>query len=140
MSRSMAPVPLPHGYRTSTAMGARPLEDSGIHRPQSITHLRRRHPPGPPDHHRRRLARTLTGALHPGVLRPSRHILCRQASFWGSGLRDSSSHSGSVSGSYLPSAFVGQPVGIKQVGGVWIGGSGTTSHMPRNVDSMYVRY
>ena len=41
---------------------------------------------------------------------------------------------GSVGGSYLPSAFVGQPVGIDQVGEVWIGDSGATTHMTRNAD------
>ena len=44
---------------------------------------------------------------------------------------------GSVGGSYLPSAFVGQPVGIDQVGDVWIGDSGATSHMTRSADLMY---
>ena len=44
---------------------------------------------------------------------------------------------GSVGGSYLPSGFVGQPVGIDQVGDVWIGDSGATTHMTRNADLMY---
>ena len=39
--------------------------------------------------------------------------------------------------SYLPSAFVGQPVDIDQVGDVWIGDSGATSHMTRTADLMY---
>ena len=43
----------------------------------------------------------------------------------------------SVGGSYLPSAIVGQPVGIDQVGDVWIGDSSTTSHLTRSVDRMY---
>ena len=43
----------------------------------------------------------------------------------------------SVRGSYLPSAFVGQPVGIDQVEGVWIGDSGATSHMTCNAGLMY---
>ena len=43
----------------------------------------------------------------------------------------------SVGGSYLPSAFVGQPVGIDQVGDVWIGDSGAYSHMTRSADLMY---
>ena len=47
------------------------------------------------------------------------------------------SNSDNVGGSYLPSAFVGQPVGIEQVGDVWIGKSGDTSHMTRNADLMY---
>ena len=50
--------------------------------------------------------------------------------------RDLSSHSGSVSGSYLPSACVGQPVGIEQVSDVWIGDSGATSHMTRSTELM----
>ena len=43
----------------------------------------------------------------------------------------------SVDGSYLPSAFVGQPVGVGQVNDVWIGDSGATPHMTRNADMMY---
>ena len=41
------------------------------------------------------------------------------------------------SGSYLNSAFVGQPVGIDQVDDVWIGGSGAILYMTRNQDLMY---
>ena len=41
------------------------------------------------------------------------------------------------SSSYLPSAFVGQPVGIDQVNDVWICDSGATTHMARNTDMMY---
>ena len=44
---------------------------------------------------------------------------------------------GSVGGSYLPSAFVGQSVSIDQVGDVWMGDSGATSHMTRSADLMY---
>ena len=43
----------------------------------------------------------------------------------------------SVGGSYLPSAFVGQPVGVDQVNDVWIGDSGATTHMTRSADLMY---
>ena len=43
----------------------------------------------------------------------------------------------SVGGSYLPSAFVGQPVGIDQVRNVWIGDSGANSHMTRSADRIY---
>ena len=50
---------------------------------------------------------------------------------------DWSSNGDSVDGSYLPSAFVGQPIGIDLVGDVWIGDSGATSHMKRNADLMY---
>ena len=50
---------------------------------------------------------------------------------------DWSSNDDSVGGSYLPSAFVGQPVGIEQVVDVWRGDSGATSHMARNADLMY---
>ena len=46
-------------------------------------------------------------------------------------------HSGSVVGSYLPSAFVGKPVGIEQVRDVWIGDSGATPCITRNADLMY---
>ena len=48
-----------------------------------------------------------------------------------------SSNGDSVGGSYLPSAFVGQPVGIEQVGDTWIGDSGATSHMTRSADLTY---
>ena len=48
-----------------------------------------------------------------------------------------SSTGDSVGGSYLPSAFVGQPVGIEQVGDIWIGDSGATSHMTRSTDLTY---
>ena len=50
---------------------------------------------------------------------------------------DRRTEGGSVGGSYLPSAFVGQPVGIDQVDDVWIGDSGATTHMTRNADMMY---
>ena len=53
------------------------------------------------------------------------------------GLNDWRADDGSVDGSYLPSGFVGQPVGIDQVGDVWIGDSGATTYMTRNVDLMY---
>ena len=46
------------------------------------------------------------------------------------------SNGDSVGGSYLPSAFVEQPVRIEQVGDVWIGDSGATSHMTRSADLM----
>ena len=40
-------------------------------------------------------------------------------------------------GSYLPSAFVGQQVGVDQVNDVWIGDSGATIHMTRSAELMY---
>ena len=43
----------------------------------------------------------------------------------------------SVGGIHLPSAFVGQPVGLDQVNNVWIGASGGTTHATRNADLMY---
>ena len=49
---------------------------------------------------------------------------------------DWSTNGDSAGGGYLPSAFVGQPVGIGQVGDVWIGDSGATSHMTRSADLM----
>ena len=49
---------------------------------------------------------------------------------------DWSTSDDSVGGSYLPSAFVEQPVGIDQVGDVWIGDSGATLHMTRSADLM----
>ena len=50
---------------------------------------------------------------------------------------DWSSNGDSVGGSYLPSAFAGQPVGIEQVGDTWIGDSGATSYMTRHADLMH---
>ena len=44
---------------------------------------------------------------------------------------------GGVGSSYLPSTFVGQPVGIDQVDNVWIGDSGATTRTTRNADMMY---
>ena len=52
-------------------------------------------------------------------------------------LTDRRADGGSVGGSYLPSAFVGQLVGVDQVNDVWIGDSGATTHMTRNADLMY---
>ena len=46
-------------------------------------------------------------------------------------------HSGSVRGSYFPSAFAEQPVDIDQVEDVWIDDSEPTSYMTRNADIMY---
>ena len=54
-----------------------------------------------------------------------------------SDLTDRRADGDSVGGSYLPSAFVGQPVGVDQVNDVWIGDSGATTHMTRNADMMY---
>ena len=56
--------------------------------------------------------------------------------FSSSGLTDGRVDGDSVGGSYLPSAFVGQPIGIDQVGDVWIGDSGAT-YMTQNADLMY---
>ena len=57
--------------------------------------------------------------------------------FLSSDLTDGRAHGDSVGSSYLPSAFVGQPVGVDQVNDVWIGDSGATTHMTRNADMMY---
>ena len=57
--------------------------------------------------------------------------------FSSSGLTDGRVDDDSVGGSYLPSAFVGQPVGVDQVNDVWIGDSGATTHMTRSAESMY---
>ena len=43
----------------------------------------------------------------------------------------------SEGGSYLPSAFVGQPVGVDQVNDVWVGDNGATTHMTRSAELMY---
>ena len=57
--------------------------------------------------------------------------------FSSSDLTDGRVDGDSVGGSYLPSAFVGQPVGVDQVNDVCIGDSGATTHMTRNADMMY---
>ena len=57
--------------------------------------------------------------------------------FSNSGLTDGRVDDDSVGGSYLPSAFVGQPVGVDQVNDVWIGDSGATTHMTRSAELMY---
>ena len=57
--------------------------------------------------------------------------------FLSSDVSDRRTDGGSIGGSYLPSAFVGQPVGVDQVNDVWIGDSGPTTHMTRNADMMY---
>ena len=49
-----------------------------------------------------------------------------------------SSHvANSVKGTYLPSAFVGQPVGIDQLESVWVEGRGATSYTTCSADLMY---
>ena len=57
--------------------------------------------------------------------------------FSSSGLTDGRVDGDSVGGSYLPSAFVGQPVGVDQVNDLWIGDSGATSHMTRSAKLVY---
>ena len=57
--------------------------------------------------------------------------------FLSSDLTDGRADDDSVDGSYLPSAFVGQPVGVDQVNDVWIGDSSATTHMTRNADIKY---
>ena len=57
--------------------------------------------------------------------------------FSSSDLTDRRADVDSVGGSYLLSAFVGQPVGVDQVNDIWIGDSGATTHMTRNADMMY---
>ena len=57
--------------------------------------------------------------------------------FSSSDLNDWRTEGGSAGGSYLPSVFVGQHVGIDQVGDVWIGDGCVTTHMTRNAGLMY---
>ena len=132
---------VPHGHLTNTALDTRLRPVTGLHHPQPVMHLRRRccHRPDPTDHPYRRLPWNPTGALHSFG-----HSQALQAHFLQPGefprsyvLSDWSSNSGSVGGSYLPAVFIGQPVGIEQVGDVWIGDSGATSHMSRSADLMY---
>ena len=56
--------------------------------------------------------------------------------FSSSGLTNGRVEGDSVGGSYLPSAFVRQPVGVDQVNDVWIGDSGATTHMTRSAELM----
>ena len=42
-----------------------------------------------------------------------------------------------VEGTFIPSAFVGQPVDVDQVGDLWISDSGAACHMSNNVELMY---
>ena len=73
----------------------------------------------------------------------SGHSQALQAQFVPPGEFPSSDSSGwnsngnSVDGSYIPSAFVGQPVGTKKVGNIWLGDSGATTHMTLSTDLMY---
>ena len=57
--------------------------------------------------------------------------------FASSDFYDWGAEKGGVGSSYLPSAFVGQLVGVDQVDDVWTGDSGATTHMTRNADMMY---
>ena len=58
--------------------------------------------------------------------------------FASSDFNDWGAEEGGVGSSYLPSAFVAQPVGIDQVDDVWIGDSGATmQHITQNADLMY---
>ena len=57
--------------------------------------------------------------------------------FASSDFNDWGTEGGGVGCSCLPSALVGQPVGIDQVDDVWIGDSGATTHMTRNADMMH---
>ena len=57
--------------------------------------------------------------------------------FSSSGLTNGRVDDDSVGGSYLLSAFVGQPVGVDQVKDVCIGDSGATTHIIRSAELMY---
>ena len=57
--------------------------------------------------------------------------------FASSDFNERGAEAGGVGSSYLPSAFVGQPVGIDQVDDFWIGDNGATTRMTRNADLMY---
>ena len=137
MSRGTAPALFPRGHRT-TAMDIRPRQATGLRRHTTAMHLPRRyhHHPDLTDHLYRRLPRNPTGASRLGTPRFYRYITCLQTSFRGRFPSDWRTNGDSVGGSYLPSAFVGQPVGIDQVDDVWMGDSGATSHMTRT-DLMY---
>ena len=57
--------------------------------------------------------------------------------FGSSDFNDWNAEEGGVGSSCLPSAFVGQPIGIDQVDDVWIGDGGATTRMTPNADLMY---
>ena len=57
--------------------------------------------------------------------------------FLSSDLTDRRTDGGSVGGSYLTSALVGQSERVDQVNDVWVRDSGATTHMTRNADLMY---
>ena len=57
--------------------------------------------------------------------------------FSSSSLTDGRVDGDSVGGRYLPSVFVGQPVGVDQVSDVWIGDSGATTHMTRSAELVH---
>ena len=138
MSRSTALASLPRGHRTNIAVDTRPRQVTGLYRHQPAMHLRRR------CHHRPDLTDTSTGAsLGIRLEVSSGHSHALQAyfvppgEFPSSASNDWSLNGDSIGVSYLPSAFVGQPVGVDQVGDVWIGDIRATSYMTRYADLMY---
>ena len=142
--RRTTPAPFRPGHRT-TAMDIRPLQASGLRRNTLATHLPRRchRRPDVPDqlheiHLHRHLPRNLTGTSPPDNPTRYGHIMCPPpGEFASSDFNDWSAEEGGVGSSYLPSAFVGQPVGIDQVDDVWIGASGATTRTVRNADLVY---
>ena len=138
MPRSTAPAALPPRRRTTT-MGIRPRPATDLRHHTTAIHLSRRchNRLDLTDHLHRRLPRNPTGVSPPGNPRLYGHNTCLQASLRVPISDDWCTEEGGVGGSYLPSAFVGQPVGIDQVDDVWIDDNGATTHMTRNADLMY---
>ena len=119
MSHRTAPPLLPRGHRANTAMYIRPRQATG--------------PPPPSDSY----APVPLMPPPPNPQGPLQAHYVLPGEFPSSVSSNWSTNGDSVGGSYLPSAFVGQPVGIDQVGNMWIGDSGANSHMTRSADLMY---
>ena len=127
---STTPAPLPSGHRT-TAMDIRPLQATSLRRNTPATHLPSR------CHHRLEVPGQADWNFSSGQSQALRAQYVPPGEFVSSDFNGWGAEEGGVGSSYLPSAFVGQPVDIEQVDNVWIGDSGATTHMTRNADMMY---
>ena len=139
MSRSTALTPFLPGHHT-TATDNRPLQPTDPRRIKPVWKLAQTmaplprsvgppSPPAPPSDSDWSFSSGPSQALQAQIVPPGE--------FPSSDLTDRRTNGDSVGGNYLPSAFVGQPVGVDQVNDVWIGDSGATTHMTRNADMTY---
>ena len=124
------------GYSTTSSYGPPPQHASYTPAllmpppPRSVGPTPRNPPPSaPPSESDWNLSSGQSQALRAQYVHPGE--------FASSDLNDWSAEEGGVGSSCLPSAFVGQPVGIDQVDDVWIGDSGVTTRMTPNADLMY---